>query len=43
MTHEAQQVEIVKGFERIYDLTGWSVGEYLTHLREEWSFLDGVE
>ncbi|KAL4870846.1 hypothetical protein BDV12DRAFT_165344, partial [Aspergillus spectabilis] len=42
MTHEAQQVEIVQGIERIYELTGWSVGEYLTHLREEWSFLDGV-
>ncbi|KAL2829749.1 hypothetical protein BDW59DRAFT_158923 [Aspergillus cavernicola] len=43
MTHESQQVEIVRGFERIRGLTGWSVGEYLTQVREEWSFLDGVE
>ncbi|KAL5332978.1 hypothetical protein BJX70DRAFT_87591 [Aspergillus crustosus] len=43
MTHEAQQVEIGKGFERTHGLTGWSVGEYLVQLREEWSFLDGVE
>ncbi|KAL4882766.1 hypothetical protein BJY04DRAFT_216865 [Aspergillus karnatakaensis] len=43
MTHETQQVEIVTGFESIHALTGWSVGEYLSQLREEWSFLDGVE
>ncbi|KAL4959720.1 Zn(II)2Cys6 transcription factor domain-containing protein [Aspergillus stella-maris] len=42
MTHESQQVEIIRGFDRIEALTGWSVGEYLTQLREEWSFLDGV-
>lgn len=41
MTHESQQVEIVHGFDRIQALTGWSVGEYLTQLREEWSYLDG--
>ncbi|RDW86673.1 Zn(II)2Cys6 transcription factor domain-containing protein [Aspergillus mulundensis] len=41
MTHESQQIEIVRGFERIQALTGWGVGEYLTTLREEWSFLDG--
>ncbi|KAL4918806.1 hypothetical protein BDW62DRAFT_217431 [Aspergillus aurantiobrunneus] len=43
MTHESQQVEILRGFDRIQTLTGWGVGEYLTQLREEWSFLDGVE
>ncbi|KAL4926987.1 uncharacterized protein BDV17DRAFT_293102 [Aspergillus undulatus] len=41
MTHESQQVEILRGFDRIQALTGWSVGEYLTQLREEWSFFDG--
>lgn len=41
MTHESQQVEIVHGFDRIQALTGWGVGEYLTQLREEWSYLDG--
>ncbi|KAL4901312.1 hypothetical protein BDW74DRAFT_181883 [Aspergillus multicolor] len=40
MTHESQQVEIVRGFERIQALTGWGVGEYLRTLQEEWSFLD---
>ncbi|KAL3457855.1 hypothetical protein BJX64DRAFT_292706 [Aspergillus heterothallicus] len=43
MTHEAQRREIVDGFRRIQELTGWGVGEYLTQLREEWAFLDGVE
>ncbi|KAL4949814.1 hypothetical protein BDW69DRAFT_68519 [Aspergillus filifer] len=42
MTHESQQVEIVRGFDRIEALTGWSIGDYLTQMREEWSFLDGV-
>ncbi|KAL4782038.1 hypothetical protein BJX76DRAFT_369410 [Aspergillus varians] len=43
MTHESQQAEIVRGFDRIQTLTGWGVGEYLAQLREEWSYLDGVE
>ncbi|KAL2860806.1 uncharacterized protein BJX67DRAFT_375813 [Aspergillus lucknowensis] len=43
MTHESQQLEIVVGFSRVQQLTGWKVGEYLTQLREEWSFLEGVE
>ncbi|KAL2814969.1 hypothetical protein BJX63DRAFT_431073 [Aspergillus granulosus] len=43
MTHEAQRFEIVDGFRRVQELTGWGVGEYLTQLREEWAFLDGVE
>ncbi|KAL4939476.1 hypothetical protein BDV06DRAFT_214301 [Aspergillus oleicola] len=41
MTHESQQIEIVRGFDRIKALTGWGVGEYLTQLRDEWSYLDG--
>jgi hypothetical protein len=43
MTHESQRAEILRGFERIQTLTGWGVGEYLTALRKEWSFLDGEE
>lgn len=41
MTHESQQKEILQGFERIRVLTGWDVGEYLIHLREDWSFSEG--
>ncbi|PTU17595.1 hypothetical protein P175DRAFT_0512309 [Aspergillus ochraceoroseus IBT 24754] len=41
MTHESQQQEIVEGFDRIQEITGWGIGEYLTQLREEWSFLEG--
>lgn len=41
MTHESQQVEIMRGFNRIHGLTGWGVGDYLTQLREEWSLFDG--
>ncbi|KAK1148545.1 hypothetical protein N8T08_009551 [Aspergillus melleus] len=36
------QKEILHGFERIKMLTGWNVGEHLTHLREDWSFSDGA-
>ncbi|KAJ0426113.1 hypothetical protein BJY00DRAFT_307616 [Aspergillus carlsbadensis] len=43
MTHELQRREIVDGFARVQALTGWGVGEYLTQLRDEWAFLDGVE
>ncbi|KAL3453608.1 hypothetical protein BJX65DRAFT_302505 [Aspergillus insuetus] len=43
MTHESQRREIVNGFARVQALTGWGVGEYLTQLREEWAFLDGIE
>ncbi|KOC16204.1 hypothetical protein AFLA70_95g003341 [Aspergillus flavus AF70] len=42
MTHESQQQEILQGFNRIREITGWDTGEYLSHLREEWSFLDGI-
>ncbi|KAF7595598.1 hypothetical protein BBP40_005344 [Aspergillus hancockii] len=42
MTHESQQEEILRGFDRIHEITGWDTGEYLTSLREDWSFLDSV-
>ncbi|KAB8221424.1 hypothetical protein BDV33DRAFT_190411 [Aspergillus novoparasiticus] len=42
MTHESQQQEILQGFNHIREITGWDTGEYLSHLREEWSFLDGI-
>lgn len=42
MTHESQQKEILQGFDSIRKITGWDVGEYLSHLREDWSFLDGT-
>lgn len=42
MTHESQQKEILQGFDSIRKITGWNVGEYLSHLREDWSFLDGT-
>ncbi|OGM48484.1 hypothetical protein ABOM_002525 [Aspergillus bombycis] len=42
MTHESQQQEILQGFDRIREITGWGTGEYLSHLQEEWSFLDGI-
>jgi hypothetical protein len=42
MTHESQQNEIIQGFDKIRKLTGWDVGEYLSHVREDWSFLDGT-
>ncbi|PYH35702.1 uncharacterized protein BO87DRAFT_424598 [Aspergillus neoniger CBS 115656] len=41
MTHESQQQEILEGFERVRDITGWDMDGYLTQLREDWSFLDG--
>ncbi|PYH70482.1 uncharacterized protein BO88DRAFT_424701 [Aspergillus vadensis CBS 113365] len=41
MTHESQQQEILEGFERVRDITGWKLDGYLTQLREDWSFLDG--
>ncbi|KAL3262840.1 hypothetical protein ABHI18_002348 [Aspergillus niger] len=41
MTHESQQQEILEGFERVRDITGWDLGDYMTQLREDWSFLDG--
>ncbi|KAF5856514.1 hypothetical protein ETB97_007245 [Aspergillus alliaceus] len=42
MTHESQQQEILQAFDRIHVITGWDTGKYLTHLKEEWSFLDGM-
>ncbi|RAK78710.1 uncharacterized protein BO72DRAFT_476582 [Aspergillus fijiensis CBS 313.89] len=42
MTHESQQNAILQGFERIYSITGWHIGQYLSDLQQDWSFLDGV-
>lgn len=40
MTHEAQQVEILRGLERIQDLTGWCVTHFTTNLRKYWHIPD---
>jgi hypothetical protein len=40
MTHESQQQEILQGFERIRNLTGWDISRSLDVLREEWSSLE---
>ncbi|PYI01126.1 hypothetical protein BO78DRAFT_25136 [Aspergillus sclerotiicarbonarius CBS 121057] len=40
MTHESQQHEILEGLKRICTITGWSLDEYLTQLREDWSLLE---
>jgi len=41
MTHEYQQREILQAYYRIHNITGWDIGEYLTQLREYWTFLEG--
>ncbi|PWY68346.1 hypothetical protein BO83DRAFT_400797 [Aspergillus eucalypticola CBS 122712] len=41
MTHESQQQEILEGFERVCNVTGWDLDGYLAQLREDWSFIDG--
>lgn len=40
MTHEAQQQEVLRGFERIQKITGWEAGDFIRGLQEEWSSLD---
>ncbi|CAG8898586.1 unnamed protein product [Penicillium egyptiacum] len=40
MTHESQQHEVVRGFERIRMVTGWNVNNCLHSLRTEWCLLD---
>lgn len=40
MTHESQQQEILQGFERIRNLTGWDISRSLDVLCEEWSSLE---
>lgn len=40
MTHEAQQQEILDGFQRIQKITGWDAGDFVRGLREEWSSPD---
>lgn len=36
MTHESQQHEILRGFERIRNVTGWDISGLLQGLRAEW-------
>lgn len=40
MTHESQQQEIVRGFERIRKVTGWDASGLLQDLRAEWEVPD---
>lgn len=40
MTHESQQQEILRGFERIRRVTGWEMGDFLHGLQGEWGFLE---
>lgn len=40
MTHESQQQEIVRGFDRIRRVTGWDASELLHDLQGEWGFLE---
>jgi hypothetical protein len=42
MTHESQQCEIVRGFDRIRTVTGWNATNCLQSLRAEWDLLDGI-
>lgn len=40
MTHQAQQVEILRGLDRIQSLTNWSVSYFTTNLRRHWRLPD---
>jgi hypothetical protein len=40
MTHESQQNEVMRGFDRIRTVTGWDAMEALQNLRAEWCLLD---
>lgn len=40
MTHESQQHEVVRGFDRIRTVTGWNTNNCLHSLRGEWCLLD---
>lgn len=40
MTHESQQQEILRGFERIRKVTGWDASGFLKGLQAEWEFLE---
>ncbi|KAJ6129356.1 hypothetical protein N7512_002136 [Penicillium capsulatum] len=40
MTHEAQQQEVLRGFHRIQEITGWGANDFLQGLQEEWRFLE---
>lgn len=40
MTYRAQQMEIVQGFHRIQDITGWDVGDLVATLQVKWSTME---
>ncbi|KAJ5312116.1 hypothetical protein N7508_002946 [Penicillium antarcticum] len=40
MTHESQQQEVLRGFNRIRTVTGWNTHDSLQGLRAEWGLLD---
>ncbi|KAJ6054767.1 uncharacterized protein N7446_001488 [Penicillium canescens] len=40
MTHESQQQEVLRGFDRICTVTGWNAHDSVQGLRVEWGLLD---
>ncbi|CAI7583269.1 unnamed protein product [Penicillium discolor] len=42
MTHESQQHEVLRGFDRIRTVTGWDANNSLQRLRAEWCLLDEI-
>lgn len=42
MTYQTQQMEIVQGFHRIQDITGFNVGDLVAALQLKWSTMEDV-
>jgi hypothetical protein len=40
MTHESQQQEVLRGYDRIRTVTGWNAHDSVQGLRAEWGLLD---
>lgn len=40
MTYRTQQMEIVHGFYRIQEITGWNIGDLATSLQSKWSSME---
>jgi hypothetical protein len=40
MTYKTQQTEIVEGFHRIQEITGWNVGDLVAALQLKWSTME---
>ena len=40
MTYKNQQMEIVQGFHRIQEITGWNVGDLVAALQFRWSTME---